>query len=169
MPDAIFELKDVYLQPGEMFLAREPTTIRTILGSCVAVSFWSDRLGVGALCHAMLPIRPGKSSAGGVSAMSAKESYRYVDFCIRDIARQFDQLGVHRADVQVKLFGGADVLLVASSDPARPTVGKLNCETAIEVLNAEGFEVAASSLGGTLGLKIHFDTRTGEVLLQRLN
>jgi chemotaxis protein CheD len=68
--------------------------------------------------------------------------------------------------VQVKLFGGADVLLVG--DTSKPTVGRLNYETAIEVARAEGFQVIASSLGGISGLNIRFDTRTGEVLLRRL-
>jgi chemotaxis receptor (MCP) glutamine deamidase CheD len=36
------------------------------------------------------------------------------------------------------------------------------------VLRAEGLAVIASSLGGTSGLNIRFDTRTGEVLLRRL-
>jgi chemotaxis receptor (MCP) glutamine deamidase CheD len=52
---------------------------------------------------------------------------------------------------------------------AKPTVGRLNCEIAVEVLRAESLHVTASSLGGTSGLGIRFDTRTGEVLLRRLN
>jgi chemotaxis receptor (MCP) glutamine deamidase CheD len=48
------------------------------------------------------------------------------------------------------------------------TVGRLNQEAAIEVLHQEGFEVIASSLGGKSGLKIFFDTGTGEILLRRL-
>ena len=42
------ELSEVYLLPGEVHLARTPTIIRTILGSCVGVTFWSPKLGVGA-------------------------------------------------------------------------------------------------------------------------
>jgi chemotaxis protein CheD len=90
-----------------------------------------------------------------------------MDYAIRDIASRFDKLGARRAEVQIKLFGGADVLNPSSS--SRPTVGRLNQEAAIEVLRDEGFEVTASSLGGNLGLKIFFDTGTGEVLLRRLS
>jgi chemotaxis receptor (MCP) glutamine deamidase CheD len=89
-----------------------------------------------------------------------------VDFAIRDLARQFDDLGACRNEVVVKLFGGGDVLLVAG-DATRPTVGKLNCEVALKVLEEEGFQVAASSLGGNCGVNIHFNIRTGEVLLKR--
>jgi chemotaxis protein CheD len=89
-----------------------------------------------------------------------------VDFAIRDLARQFDALGARRDEVEVKLFGGGDVLVMASS-AKRPTVGRLNSEAAMKVLEEEGFGVSASSLGGNRGVNIHFNTETGEVLLQR--
>ena len=54
------------------------------------------------------------------------------------------------------------------SNGSKPTVGRLNCETAIEVVRAEGFHVIASSLGGISGLNIWFDTRTSEVWLRWL-
>jgi chemotaxis protein CheD len=157
------ELPEVYLHPGEAYFAREPAIIRTILGSCVGVTFWSPRLRMGALTHSQLPRCPANLAA----ALSVEAGRRYVDFAIRDAARRFDKCGVLRTEVQVKLFGGADVLLV-SDKGSKPTVGKLNCEAAIEVLHEEGFAVFASSLGGTSGLNIRFFTRTGEVLLRRL-
>jgi chemotaxis protein CheD len=165
MPEIESEVSDVYLHPGESYLARKPAIIRTILGSCVGVTFWSARLGVGALTHSQLP----KGPVDSANEPTLRACHRYVDSSIRDVARQLDALGAIRADVQVKLFGGADVLLVSGAASAKPTVGKLNCEAALEVLRTEGFRVAASSLGGRSGMNIRFDTRTGEVLLRRLS
>jgi chemotaxis protein CheD len=164
MADNDVALVEVYLQPGEMFLAREPTIIRTLLGSCVGVSFWSRKMGIGALCHAMLPRCPEEA----LKDMRPEVGYRYVDFAIRDLARKFDAFGAQRSEVQVKLFGGADVLLAGPEKSARATVGSLNCETALEVLRTEGFQIAASSLRGKTGLNIHFNTGNGEVHLRRL-
>jgi chemotaxis protein CheD len=96
-----------------------------------------------------------------------KDSRRYVDFAIRELAQRFDALGIARASMKVKLFGGADVLHVPV-EGARPTVGRLNCESAIQVLREDGFDVAASSLGGTKGLTLEFNTGTGEVLVRRM-
>jgi len=158
------ELPEIYLQPGEVHFARTPSIIRTILGSCVGVTFWSARLGAGALCHALLPRSP-VHPPGGLNPAAGR---RYVDFAIRDLARQFDQLGAARAQVTVKLFGGADVLPLSGVNPLRPTVGRQNCEAATEVLRAEGFQVAASSLGGTCGRSIEFNTSNGEVRLRWL-
>jgi chemotaxis protein CheD len=159
------ELPEVFLQPGEVYLARKPTIIRTILGSCVGVTFWNARLGVGALCHALLPRCPKNPTLN----LSLPTGRRYVDFSITDLARQFDQLGALRPEVQIKVFGGADVLPVNDAASARATVGRQNCETALEVLRSEGYDITASSLGGTCGRSIQFHTGTGEVLLRRLS
>lgn len=152
------------MQPGELHLARTPAIIRTILGSCVGVTFWSARLGVGALCHAQLPRCPNPSAG-----LNVAQGGRYVDFSIRYLARKFDELGARRSEVQVKLFGGGDVLLVSDPPSLRPTVGRMNCEAAIEVLRSEHLDVMASSLGGTSGLNLQFHTGTGEVRLRRLS
>ena len=154
-------IPEVHVQPGESHLVREPVILRTVLGSCVGVTFWVPRLGLAALCHPMLPRIPKKET------LSTAAGRRYVDFAIRDLAGQFDSSQARRTEVVVKLFGGGDVLLV-NKETARPTVGQMNCESALRVLAEEGFQVATSSLGGTCGLHIQFNTATGEVLLRRL-
>jgi chemotaxis protein CheD len=155
-------IADLYVQPGESHLSREPILMHTVLGSCIGVIFWSERMGIGALCHPMLPLCPPHLASMHTLAVGR----RFVDFAIRDLALQFDALGVHRNEVQVKLFGGADVLLVSDA-ASRPTVGKLNAESALKVVEEEGFQIAASSLGGKVGINLTFHTGTGEVLLRR--
>jgi len=153
-------LTGVSVQPGHLYMTRKPMVLRTILGSCVSATFWSARLGAGALCHGVLPRCP--------RGANLSDGHRYVDSSIRYLAEQFDALGAVRQAVEVKLFGGADVLHVSAARAARATVGALNCQAALEVLEEEGFSVAASDLGGTRGRTIHFYTGTGEVLVHRL-
>ena len=154
------ELPGFSVQPGQIYLARSPMILQTILGSCVGVTFWSARLGAGALCHGVLPRCP----RGAIPP----DGQRYVDFSIRYLAGQFDALGACRQELEIKLFGGADVLPVAATPQRRPTVGWLNCRAALEVLEEEGFRIMASDLGGVRGRTIHFHTGTGEVLVRRL-
>jgi chemotaxis protein CheD len=155
-------LPDLNLQPGELYLARSPAILRTILGSCVGVTFWSKRLCAGAMCHGVLPRCP----SGGCGAISPSDGHRYVDFSIRYLAREFDALGASPQELEVKLFGGSDVLPVARGGKA--TVGAQNCAAALQVLDEEGFTISASDLGGKRGRRIHFHTGTGKVLLYRL-
>lgn len=162
---SISDLSRFNLQPGELRLSREPAILGTILGSCVGVTFWSERLRVGALCHGVLPRCPEKWSAGSTSL----DGHRYVDFSIRYLAKQFDTLGAHRPELEIKVFGGADVLPVSFSSDAKLTIGALNCEAAREALEEEGLTALACDLRGTSGRTIHFHTGTGEVLVRRLN
>lgn len=157
-------IREIYVQPGESHLVSEPAVLRTVLGSCVGVTFLVPRLGVGALCHPMMPKCPSAQSA----KLSVHTGRRYVDFAIRDMARQLERLGATRAEAIVKLFGGNDVLTV-NSDNAQPTIGRQNAEAALRVLAEEGFTVAASRLGGDHGVHISFETVHGEVLLRRLD
>lgn len=156
-------LPEFHVHPGEGRLVSEPAVLHTVLGSCVGVTFFVPRLGIGALCHPMLP----RCHPNRRDGMTENNRRRYVDFAIRDMARQLDALGAARSETQVKLFGGCDVLPVAL-DNVRPTVGKLNAETALRVLGEEGFTLAASRLGGEAGVNIRFRTDTGEVLLRDL-
>lgn len=160
-PDA--PLPEIHVHPGECRVVSQPSLLRTVLGSCVGVTFFVPRLGIGAICHPMLPHCPAHRRDG----LAGTARRRYVDLAIRDLARHLDSLGVHRAEAQVKLFGGCDVLPVAA-DATRPTVGRLNAEAALRVLAEEGFAVSASRLGGKAGVRIDFRTDSGEVMLRRL-
>ncbi|MGA8669532.1 MAG: chemotaxis protein CheD [Terracidiphilus sp.] len=102
------DLAEVYVQPGESHLTTKPAIMRTLLGSCVAVAFLERPGGVGALCHPMPPRCPDRIAR----SQNVKNARRYADFAIRELAHRFDALGIARASVKVKLFGGADVLLV---------------------------------------------------------
>jgi chemotaxis protein CheD len=157
------EMRELYVQPGESHLVREPTILRTILGSCVGVTFWHRQLGVGALCHPMLPKY--SEVRAGLNVAAAR---RYVDFAIRELASRLDALGIRRCETEVKIFGGADVLSVQTPGTGRATVGKQNVDKALQILEEEGYQVIASRLGGRTGCHINFDTSTGEVLLRRL-
>jgi chemotaxis protein CheD len=157
-------VQEVYVQPGESHLVAQPAVLRTVLGSCVGVTFLVPRLGIGALCHPMMP----KCPTAEMAKLGARAGRRYVDFAIREMASQLDRRGAARTEAVVKLFGGNDVLTVAGNDP-KGTIGKQNYEAAHRVLAEEGFMVSACCLGGSTGVHITFDTATGEVLLRWLD
>ena len=64
--------------------------------------------------------------------------------------------------MEVKAFGGGDVLPVLAEISKNGTVGHQNRNTALEVLRDEGFKVIAHDLGDSIGRVIHFHTGTGE-------
>ncbi|MGA7522492.1 MAG: chemotaxis protein CheD [Acidobacteriaceae bacterium] len=156
-------MADIYVQPGELHLVRGPAILRTVLGSCVGVTFWNERLEIGALCHPMLPRCP--SAEGGRLSVAALR--RYVDSAIREVAEKLDALGARRQETEVKVFGGGDVLQVERTDK-RPTVGRLNADRALQILAEERYSIVAQRLGGRQGIHIDFLTTNGEVRLRKL-
>ncbi|HEY6447026.1 MAG TPA: chemotaxis protein CheD [Acidobacteriaceae bacterium] len=153
---------ELFVQPGESHLVRGRAILRTLLGSCVGVTFWHPRLEIGALCHPMLP-----HCSGRHADQPPDLGRRYVDFAISDLASQFRALGARPEETEVKLFGGADVLM-GSNGAGRRTVGSLNGEAALRCLRSEGFRIAASRLGGLSGVHLTFLTETGEVRVRPL-
>lgn len=153
------DLPLIYLQPGEWQIVRAPAILKTLLGSCVGITFRAPRVSAAAMCHPMLPHYAARSHAHS----NRPAIGRYVDSVIDELARAFDQLGARRSEIEVKLFGGADVLATTGK---RATVGKMNCDAAIRAVGEHGFHLSASRLGGTHGVSIEFHTKTGEVRLR---
>jgi chemotaxis protein CheD len=159
---ADIEIPETFLHPGEWKLVRSSTVLKTVLGSCVGITFRVPRLGIAAMCHPMLP----HHSARSLPHQNPLTAGRYVDFIIPELGRKFENLGAQRREIEVKLFGGADVLTTSKRGE---TVGKMNSDTAVNLIQEGGFCLLASHLGGDRGVFIEFHTGTGEVLLRRLN
>ena len=158
MPELALQLPEVHIMPGELHIARRPAILKTVLGSCVSVTIWSARLGIGALSHGVLPLCP--------DGITGPEGYRYVDFSTDYLLRQFDAAGAHRYELQIKVFGGADVL--PHFDRKKATVGHQNWRTALQTLHDQNLDILASDLGGETGRILQFHTDSGDVFLRRL-
>ncbi|MBN2654057.1 MAG: chemotaxis protein CheD [Nitrospirae bacterium] len=157
------KIKRVYLKPGEMHFAESPTIVTTVLGSCVSVVMYSTRNGVGAICHGMLPTYKGKMSFDLVSS----EGLRYVDFAIERMLKKFHDKGIAESELDVKLFGGAE-MLPNSQSGTNLTVGRQNIEIARKIIDARSLDLVTFDVGGLQGRKIIFHTHTGDVYLKRL-
>jgi chemotaxis protein CheD len=149
------QLPKIYLKPGELSVSETPAEVSTVLGSCVAVTFYSPQHLVGAICHAMLP-------HGGEQG-----SFKYVDGALRYMLDFFDRRGVKRNEIMVKMFGGADMFDAKTTSKIQ-TVGRQNLEAAQEILQHNRLQVRAKDIGGGRGRKLLFYPHTGEVFLKRL-
>ncbi|HEU0264659.1 MAG TPA: chemotaxis protein CheD [Geobacterales bacterium] len=152
----------IFLKPGELFFAQEPSLITTLLGSCVTVTMYNPRVQAGAICHGLLP------ECGDDCDCDALGEYRFVDCAIRSMLKRFATIGVLPMDLEVKVFGGADMFDIRPTPRRVASVGELNINKARQVLESEGLRITAHDVGGDEGRQIYFYTDTGEVLLRRL-
>jgi len=154
----------IYLMPGEFRFSAAPALMITVLGSCVAVTMFSRRLGIGAMCHGVLP-RCGQRTSPGCRC---RELFRYTECAIREMTRTLERHGIERGEVEVKLFGGSDILPRGRNAEDIASVGKQNVRTARDVIESEGLSLVALDVGESFARKVIFDTGSGEVLLKRL-
>jgi chemotaxis protein CheD len=150
----------LFLKPGELVLSAQPMLITTLLGSCVAVTMYNQRLGLAAICHALLPHRAKEQNC------SHQDIGKYVRCAVGLMLEELNARGVLNGEIEAKLFGGSDMFdAVAGS---RPSVGRQNREMALKTLEEASVRVLTRDLGGTRGRKIIFNTQTGEVYLKRM-
>lgn len=158
------KLQSIYLRPGEMYFTTEQAVVTTLLGSCVSVTMFNRQQGIGSICHGLLPRCGELKSCDG----ECLEGLKYVECAIRRMIKKFDSFSIIRSDIEVKLFGGADMFGLKKGDTSAITVGRENIVIAKSVIEADGLRITASDTGGSYGRKILFYTHTGDVYLKRI-
>lgn len=144
-----------YLQPGQLLACLEPTTVTTILGSCVSVCLHDRRHGRGAVNHFVLPH----------GADDGEASARFGPIAVPRLVDRMLSLGCARADVVAKLFGGAWIL---SAPREGNHIGAQNVTVARQQLAAAGIPIVAEDVLGPRGRKLVFDTASGIALVRKL-
>ena len=147
----------VFLQPGQWHLARNGEVVRTILGSCVAVTLYDPSLRAGAVCHAVLPASPRRGEEQGCGY--------YVSCIVNQMVEEMSAIGARPGGVEAKIFGGAG--MIGGRSPAL-SVGRQNLETARRLLKEMGLDLKGHAVGGGAGRVLLFDSATGDAFVRRL-
>ncbi|MCK5103188.1 MAG: chemotaxis protein CheD [Cyclobacteriaceae bacterium] len=145
-----------YLYASNLFVSTRPYHVNTILGSCVAVCIWDQKLQFGGINHFMLPWWNGQ----GLS------SPKFGNIAIYKLVEKMEALGCSKKNLQAKIFGGGEILEFGHD---HFHIGERNIETAYELLKEIGIPITGQSVGGKLGRKIQFSTDTGNVKMKYIN
>lgn len=150
------DLIDIFLPPGEFFVADGNYRIRTMLGSCVSITLWHPATRWGAMSHFLLHTR------GNAGLMKPDLDARYGDEALRlmldDLARQ----GISPTQCQGKIFGGGN-MFTSHVHAGAINVGRRNGEAARAMLCDYGIPVVTESLFGMGHRQIIFDVSNGDV------
>lgn len=113
------------------------------------------------MCHCLLASKPVHRRV----EEDDSRKHAYVDTAFEQMLSFFRRGGIDLSELEVKLFGGADVLRVLSGPKS---VGKENLSAAQRVLAHHGLKLTASDIGGHVGRKVVFTTHTGSVQVHRM-
>lgn len=147
----------VLLLPGQWYFGRKGAVIKTLLGSCVAITLWHPAQRMGGMCHFLLPVRP-RAAQGALDG-------RFGDEAMALLLKEIDKTGTRPGDYEAQLYGGADTM----PDQARVkfNIGERNVEKACELIDRHGFQLEAVDVGGNDPRSVSLDLVCGSVVLRR--
>lgn len=144
-------ISKIFIYPGSLEISKKPIQLTTILGSCVAVCLWDNKLKFGGMNHFMLPLWNGEGLA----------SPKYGNIAIDKLIHKMIWNGSSIENIEAKIFGGGNVIDSANNIYK---IGDRNIEVAISKLKEFNIEIIGSSTGGKLGRKILMDTSNFKIL-----
>jgi chemotaxis protein CheD len=142
-----------FIHVGEIYVAREPFEIVTVLGSCVGVCIYDKFEMVGGMNHYLLPLWNG----------NGLESPKYGNVAIPKLIEQMERVGCLKRNMEAKIFGGANIHKVNSEGQM---IGKKNVMIAKEILAQYYIPIKAEDTGGNNGRRIMMITDVNKIMLK---
>jgi chemotaxis protein CheD len=149
---------EVRIHIGGVVATREPTVIKTLLGSCVAVCLFDPVTRAGGMNHFILP-------AAEPSNGEHLDATRFGLHAMDCLVGALQKAGADRRRLVAKLFGGAHVLSVSEASEG---VAQRNIRFIEEFVRDERIPVISQDLGGRVARQVHFHTDTGKAYVRRL-
>ena len=142
-----------YLQPGEIFVTNQGTTITTVLGSCVGVCMWDEVKRIGGMNHVVIP-RP---------LQGEEPSSKYANVGTFVLYDMMLKEGAKHHNIKCYVYGGASQLGSNGFTQKDLNVGPLNIEITFNVLEHLKLKIVGQNVAGEKGRKLKMETKEGKV------
>jgi len=136
---------------GEIILLNRPEIVRTILGSCLAVTMWDPQMRGFAICHAVYAV-------GGT-----EDDTHYIEPCLRKMISFMHRRKVTPQETEVKIFGGTE------TGQGHPLLANKIVGVAKAFLADHGYQILVEETGGTHGRELYFVPETGSVFIRKVS
>lgn len=153
---------EVFLQPGEFYFGDQATRIRTLLGSCVAMTMWHPVLHFGAMCHYLLPTRGSRHPRPPHKELDG----RYGDEAYLLFLNEAIRHDTDPSDYEIKVFGGGNMFPGLRNGGNLP-IGDQNIAAGFQLLAMHGHPIKSHNVGGSEYRTVILDTWSGETWLKR--
>ena len=148
--------EEVYLQPGQYWFGGGAARVRTLLGSCVAITLWHPRERLGGMCHFLLP-EPPPTRARAVHGLP---DGRYGTDAMRWLAARIGARGLRCSEFEATLFGGGRLFQGGGA------VQEDNIAMARALIGRHRIALRAEHLGGEGHRHLVFDVASGDAWLR---
>ena len=147
---------DVFLGPGDVYFGDRLTRIRTLLGSCVALTLWHPYARIGGMCHYVVPTRHRVGGRGELNGY-------YADEALHLLLQEIEATATSPQEYQVKMFGGGSQFMGLAMD-----VATKNVEAGLDLLRSHHLPLMSMHLGGTGHRQVVLDVSTGDVWVRHI-
>ena len=149
--------ESVFLMPGQLYFGSQAASVRTLLGSCVAITLWHPARRVGGMCHFLLPGRP--RAAGNTL------DGRYGDEALEMMMAALRRTGLAPFEFEAHLYGGADTMPEGAG--IKLNVGERNIEQGWTLIDQHGFALQGVDVGENVPRSVQLTLASGEVWMRR--
>ncbi len=149
--------EQLMLMPGQMHFGEKAASLRTLLGSCVAITLWHPLRRIGGMCHFLLPTRS-RSAADALDG-------RYGDEAMAAMLNAVQRAGTRPDEYHAHLYGGADTMPEGSG--LKFNVGERNIEQGWSLIDRHGFQLQGVDVGEDVPRTVTLVLATGEVDMRR--
>jgi chemotaxis protein CheD len=145
------------LMPGQLHFGGHAATLRTLLGSCLAVALWHPERCLGGMCHFLLPSRQRR----GDEPLDG----RYGDEALEALVNMLRAARCAPAEFHAHLYGGADTM--PEGGALKFNVGARNIEQGFNLVDRYGFQIQGVDVGEDVPRTVVLTLATGEVSMRR--
>lgn len=139
---------------GQIVVLSRPETAYAVLGSCIGLTLYHQRLHVGAMVHIVLPRSSERSGVPG----------KFADTAIPHMLERLSEHHVFPAGLVAKITGGASMFAATGA----MQIGDSNHEEVRRLLADLRIPIAGEHVGGSKGRKVTFETETGRLTIDQV-
>lgn len=144
------------LKPGEFYFGSQGERLKTLLGSCIAITLWHPERNIGGMCHFLLPTSP--------HGVQPPYDGRYADHAMKMFEAELKKHRTLAQEYQVKLFGGANMFPQIKNGGG--DIGHKNISAARHLLKGAGFKIADEHVGSTGHRTVILELETGHTWIK---
>lgn len=147
----------LHLLAGQFYFGKDPSSVYTLLGSCVAITLWHPQRRIGGMCHYLLPSR-NRGAGEGRDARFGKEAVAMMVEAVHRHGARPDEFVAH-------LYGGADTL--PDQAGVKFNVGERNIEQGWALIEEHGFQLQEVDVGDHVPRRVELSLADGHVCMRR--
>lgn len=139
---------------GDIYFGDDQAGVKTLLGSCIAVTLWHPLKKLGGMCHIMMPGEPGDTDT------------KYATAAIAYFVREIKKAKTHPYEYDVRVFGGGKMIM-QETPHSMQDIGNRNAWKTLELLAQHGFRLQDMDLIDSMHRSVSLNLSDGTILLKK--